>query len=128
MYSKRCRKRAEARGRQVRRQVRRSRGHRGPRHPAEVPRRSRRRPDTRATDMRAPASSLLALLALLSLGGCLLGPNHERPAVDAPPAFRFAEPDAKDLVNPAWWEQFQDPALNQLIATALADSKDVKTA
>jgi multidrug efflux system outer membrane protein len=78
--------------------------------------------------MRAPASSLLALLALLSLGGCLLGPNYERPAVDAPPAFRFAEPDAKDLVNTAWWEQFQDPALNQLIATALADSKDVKIA
>jgi outer membrane protein, multidrug efflux system len=78
--------------------------------------------------MRAPASSLLALLALLSLCGCLLGPNYERPAVDAPPAFRFAEPDAKDLVNTAWWEQFQDPALNQLIATALADSKDVKIA
>jgi multidrug efflux system outer membrane protein len=78
--------------------------------------------------MRASASSLLALLALLSLGGCLLGPNYERPAVDAPPAFRFSEPDARDLVNTAWWEQFQDPALNQLIATALADSKDVKIA
>jgi outer membrane protein, multidrug efflux system len=75
--------------------------------------------------MRAPAVSLLALL---TLGGCLLGPNYERPAVDTPPAFRFAEPDAKDLVNTAWWEQFQDPALNQLIATALADNKDVKVA
>jgi multidrug efflux system outer membrane protein len=78
--------------------------------------------------MRAPASSLLALIALLTLGGCLLGPNYERPAVDTPPAFRFAEPDAKDLVDTAWWEQFQDPALNQLIATALADNKDVKIA
>lgn len=78
--------------------------------------------------MRASARSLVCLLALLSLGGCLLGPNYERPAVDAPPAFRFAEADTKDLVNTAWWEQFQDPALNQLIATALAENKDVKIA
>jgi outer membrane protein, multidrug efflux system len=75
--------------------------------------------------MRAPALSLFALLAL---GGCLLGPNYERPTVDTPPAFRFAEADTKDLVNTAWWEQFQDPALNQLIATALAENKDVKIA
>jgi outer membrane protein, multidrug efflux system len=73
-------------------------------------------------------TSALSLVALLALGGCLLGPNYERPAVDTPPAFRFAESDAKDLVNTAWWEQFQDPALNELIATALADNKDVKIA
>jgi multidrug efflux system outer membrane protein len=73
-------------------------------------------------------TSYLSLVALLALNGCLLGPNYERPAVDAPPAFRFAESDAKDLVNTAWWEQFQDPALNALIATALADNKDVKIA
>ncbi|KLU26385.1 RND transporter [Caballeronia mineralivorans PML1(12)] len=73
-------------------------------------------------------ASHFSLVALLALAGCLLGPNYERPAVDAPPAFRFAEPEAKDLVNTAWWEQFQDPALNALIATALADNKDVKIA
>jgi multidrug efflux system outer membrane protein len=73
-------------------------------------------------------TSSLTLLVLLTLGGCLLGPNYQRPAVDTPPAFRFAESDAKDLVNTAWWEQFQDPALNDLIATALAQNKDVKIA
>jgi multidrug efflux system outer membrane protein len=73
-------------------------------------------------------TSYLSLVTLLALSGCLLGPDYERPAVDAPPAFRFAESDAKDLVNTAWWEQFQDPALNQLIATALAENKDVKIA
>ena len=73
-------------------------------------------------------ASALSLLVLLALSGCLLGPDYKRPAVDTPPTFRFAESDAKDLVNTAWWEQFQDPALNDLIATALADNKDVKTA
>jgi len=73
-------------------------------------------------------TSALMLVASLTLGGCLLGPNYQRPSVDTPLAFRFAESDAKDLVNTAWWEQFQDPALNELIATALAQNKDVKIA
>jgi len=73
-------------------------------------------------------ASALSLLMVLALSGCLLGPDYQRPVVDTPPAFRFAESDAKDLVNTAWWEQFQDPALNELIATALADNLDVKTA
>ena len=78
--------------------------------------------------MRAPALSLAALFSLLALGGCLLGPDYERPAIDTPAAFRFSDADTKDLADTAWWEQFRDPALNQLIATALADNKDVKTA
>ena len=73
-------------------------------------------------------TSALSLVALLALSGCLLGPDYKRPSIDTPPTFRFAESDAKDLVNTAWWEQFQDPALNELIATALADNKDVKIA
>jgi multidrug efflux system outer membrane protein len=73
-------------------------------------------------------ASALSLVVLLALGGCLLGPDYKRPSVEIPPAFRFTEPDARHLVNTAWWEQFQDPALNELIATALADNKDVKTA
>jgi multidrug efflux system outer membrane protein len=70
----------------------------------------------------------LSCVALLALAGCLLGPNYERPAVDAPPAFRFAGPDAKDIVNTVWWEQFQDPGLNEIIGIALAENKDVQIA
>ena len=73
-------------------------------------------------------TSALSLMALLTLGGCLLGPNYQRPAVNTPATFRFAEADAQDLVNTTWWVQFEDPALNDLIATALAENKDVKIA
>jgi multidrug efflux system outer membrane protein len=73
-------------------------------------------------------TSALSLTALLVLGGCLLGPNYERPALDIPPTFRFAGPDAKEIVDTVWWEQFQDPALNELITIALAENKDVKIA
>src|ERR1700722_12196969 len=121
MCSKQCRRgRAAARRPPARRRARRI--------TAQAPRLLRRLPNAGATDMRASAPSLLMLLALLALSGCLLGPDYKRPAVDTPAAFRFAESDTKDLVNTAWWEQFHDPALNDLIATALADNKDVKTA
>lgn len=73
-------------------------------------------------------TSALSLIALLTLGGCLLGPNYQRPAVDAPPAFRFSDEQAKDVVNTTWWVQFQDPVLNDLITIALAGNKDVKIA
>jgi multidrug efflux system outer membrane protein len=66
--------------------------------------------------------------AMLALASCTVGPDYRRPAVDAPQAFRFEEKDARDMANTAWWEQFGDPALDELIRVALADNKDVKIA
>src|SRR5206468_485899 len=48
--------------------------------------------------------------------------------VQAPASFRFADADAKELANTEWWHQFQDPVLDDLIRTALAENKDVKIA
>src|SRR3990172_1341793 len=79
----------------------------------------------RAIEMRRTAI-VVAVAALLA--GCMLGPNYQRPAVDAPNAFRFDDKAARDLVNTAWWEQFKDPVLNDLLNTALAENKDVKIA
>ncbi|HEX3381189.1 MAG TPA: efflux transporter outer membrane subunit [Paraburkholderia sp.] len=75
----------------------------------------------------APAR-LLACILLLGLGGCLLGPNYERPAVDVPATYRFAQGEAAGIANATWWEQFQDPVLDQLITAALQDNRDVKVA
>ncbi|GAB7525804.1 efflux transporter outer membrane subunit [Paraburkholderia sp. 2C] len=79
--------------------------------------------------MRHPLRSLAAASVLaFILSGCLLGPNYQRPAVDTPATFRFQENEAEDLANTEWWKQFNDPVLDELIATALADNKDVKVA
>jgi outer membrane protein, multidrug efflux system len=69
-----------------------------------------------------------APILLLMLGGCLLGPDYARPKYDMPNAFRFAPAELNDVANTAWWEQFQDPVLDQLIATALLNNLDVKVA
>jgi multidrug efflux system outer membrane protein len=66
--------------------------------------------------------------AAVLLAGCTLGPDYRRPPVDAPGAFRFEIRDANALANTAWWQQFNDPMLNQLIGIALAENKDIKIA
>ncbi|MDN0082614.1 efflux transporter outer membrane subunit [Crenobacter sp. SG2305] len=67
-------------------------------------------------------------LLLLGLSSCTLGPDYVRPKVEVPPSFRFEHKDAEDVANTMWWEQFQDPVLNALITTALAENRDVKIA
>lgn len=68
-----------------------------------------------------------ACLPLL-LAGCMTGPDYRRPAIDAPKAFRFQGDEARAIADTAWWGQFGDPALNELIAVALQENKDVKIA
>jgi outer membrane protein, multidrug efflux system len=58
----------------------------------------------------------------------MMGPNYQRPEVDTPQTWRFEDKDAKDVANTAWWEQFNDPVLNDLIQTALLENKDIKIA
>ena len=70
----------------------------------------------------------VAVAAFVALAGCKVGPDYVRPEVDAPAAFRYEVSNAPDLVNTSWWQQFDDPVLNQLITTALAQNKDVRIA
>ena len=75
--------------------------------------------------MRKPlAAVLIALLA----SGCMVGPDYVRPPVDAPAAWRLDEKDVRDLANAAWWEQFGDPVLNDLVIVALRENKDLMIA
>ena len=71
---------------------------------------------------------LLASLLALLVSGCMIGPDYVRPAVETPPVWRLSEQNAKDLANTAWWEQFGDPVLNDLVATALRENKDLMIA
>ena len=69
-----------------------------------------------------------AFAAVLMLGGCMVGPDYTRPAVDAPAAFVYEAKDAADTANTLWWKQFGDPVLDELIAEALANNLNVKVA
>jgi multidrug efflux system outer membrane protein len=71
---------------------------------------------------------IVVALALLATG-CVLGPNYKRPAVQSPPAWRdIPVAEAESLANVSWWQVYDDPALQELIKTALAENRDLKIA
>lgn len=79
-------------------------------------------------------ASFLCGLAFLLLAGCTVGPNYQRPQIPAPPAFRGADnTDAasaagSSLGDQDWAQVFQEPQLQDLIRTALANNYDVRIA
>ena len=75
----------------------------------------------------SPHHTIAAFAAAL-LAGCTMGPDYVRPKVDAPAAFRFEPATAAESANTAWWKQFGDPVLDQLIDTALANNLNIKIA
>src|SRR6266446_6844118 len=70
----------------------------------------------------------LALLLAVPLSACMVGPDYRRPEVEVPAAWRLGATEAGILSNIAWWDQFEDPALSDLVRTALANNKDLKIA
>jgi multidrug efflux system outer membrane protein len=77
-----------------------------------------------ATDMRSAA----LLCAAMVVGGCTLGPNYQRPQVEVPTAYRYAEPAAQSIADVEWWEGFGDPVLSDLVRDALRNNLDVRIA
>jgi multidrug efflux system outer membrane protein len=71
------------------------------------------------------AAALLAKTAPALLAGCTIGPAYQRPEISAPERWRIDYQGAADLANTAWWERFEDPALDALIRTALEENKDL---
>lgn len=62
------------------------------------------------------------------LTGCMVGPDFQRPVIDTPEKYRFSDEEAEAVANLKWWELFNDPVLDLLVATALRDNKDVRIA
>lgn len=72
--------------------------------------------------MRTP---LISAYVSLALSACAVGPNYERPAVEAPAKYRFEDPRAVASADSAWWAQFRDQQLERLIGIALTENKDI---
>lgn len=73
-------------------------------------------------------------ITLLLLAGCKVGPNYQRPAVDAPGAYRRAATDTiaisgtNSLGDLGWWSVYDDPQMRAYIAEALTNNWDIKIA
>ena len=78
--------------------------------------------------MKKIRTPLLVAVLAATFSGCTVGPDYLRPQFDAPASWRIDYPQAAELTNLRWWEQFQDPVLNQLVETALYQNLDIRMA
>src|SRR5437899_3334542 len=62
------------------------------------------------------------------LAGCTVGPNYKRPEVIVPADWRNSPERGDSLGDLGWWELFKDPALYELIATAVVTNRDLQVA
>src|SRR6202163_735175 len=67
-----------------------------------------------------------------ALSGCMLGPDYQRPQTPLPTTYADAPTvDATastTTMGVDWWKLYDDPILNDLVATALSDNLDVVAA
>ena len=71
-----------------------------------------------------------ATAAIAILGGCMVGPNYERPEVAVPANHRGLEgaPPQESLADAPWWQVFDDAALQSLVREAVAGNYDLRIA
>ncbi|HSW11938.1 MAG TPA: efflux transporter outer membrane subunit [Solimonas sp.] len=71
---------------------------------------------------------LASMLVAALLSACALGPDYQRPALDAPERIRgdgMAQESWGDL---GWWDVYQDPALSALIRQSMTSNLDMRIA
>src|SRR5258705_1935233 len=73
-------------------------------------------------------NAAIALLLVAPLSACVVGPDYRRPEVEVPVAWRLGASEAREISNIAWWEEFQDPVLSNLVGVALESNKDLEIA
>ncbi len=67
-------------------------------------------------------------IALCMFTGCAISPDYQRPTIQTPTNWTISYEAAAGMIDSAWWKQFNDPVLDQLIATALTDNFDLMAA
>ncbi|MGY3895362.1 efflux transporter outer membrane subunit [Aeromonas enterica] len=71
--------------------------------------------------------TLVALSVTLLLGACSMAPDYQRPELPQGASWQSNQARGEAVVS-SWQQQFLDPALQQLIATALENNRDLRIA
>jgi outer membrane protein, multidrug efflux system len=78
---------------------------------------------------------IAAALLLVTVVGCMVGPDYKPPAMKLPAQWNGNDQQMKDAANQGtkadlatWWQAFDDPLLDAVIAQALSSNLDEKIA
>ena len=80
------------------------------------------------TFARKPLTSAMLLAGLMLAGGCMVGPDYQRPKLDVPSTYVEPASTEKAFANQPWWELFADKTLDSLVEEALANNRDLGVA
>lgn len=70
----------------------------------------------------------IALPGLLLLAGCAVGPDYQRPELDAPGPVDAEAVHEHHQALADWWQRFDDPVLDTLIEQTISDNLDIRAA
>jgi outer membrane protein, multidrug efflux system len=70
-------------------------------------------------------SFLAAVVVMIGVAGCTLGPEFVKPDMTPPESYRTDIMPATSADDLKWWALFDDPVLYELVTTALKNNKDV---
>jgi len=68
--------------------------------------------------------TLFALISIVLIQSCAVGPNYHEPETKSKEAFRYAT-QSDSIINLKWWKIFNDPDLDTLIVIALRENKNL---
>ena len=77
---------------------------------------------------------LLAATICLALGGCMVGPDYQKPAMQLPMDFKEGLQWQRAVANPQgalasqWWLEYRDPLLNDLIQRSATANQSIVAA
>lgn len=77
------------------------------------------------------ANNRLILLFMFIISGCTVGPKYQTPEIEVPCEWHSETPSNVDYASPediVWWENLQDPLLNELIVRAASQNLDLQIA
>lgn len=71
----------------------------------------------------------IALISLVTLGGCMVGPRYQEPQTEFAPTYTETEETNGPLVElNTWWRQFNDPTLDAMIGEAIDNNNNLQIA
>lgn len=86
-------------------------------------------PSRAAAGAERAAAGWVAIACILAAGGCMVGPDYQRPDASLNESWQAQGPTHDAAVESvAWWESFNDPALTSLVRSAWAQNLTLKQA
>jgi len=74
------------------------------------------------------STKTLLLIPLVFLAGCMVGPDYQPPETVRDGTWIDTNAESDRTVPAAWWREFGDPVLSELVEDAIADNTDIAIA